>query len=65
VKADAGYAQPFQGTSHLGGARPARCVWGEERSEYTTRPEIRSASYGKPLIGSSILAQPGIDFDVR
>ena len=38
---------------------------GEERRGYTTRPEIRSASYGEPLVGSSMLAQPGIDFDVR
>ena len=41
----------------------ARCVWGEERIGHTTRPEIRSASYGEPLVGSSMLAQPGIDFD--
>ena len=38
---------------------------GEERIGYTTRPEIRSASYGEPLVGPSMLAQPGIDFDVR
>jgi hypothetical protein len=38
---------------------------GEERSGYTTRPEIRSASYGEPLVGCSMLAQPSIDFDVR
>ena len=37
----------------------------EERIGYTTRPEIRSASYGEPLVGCSMLAQPGIDFDVR
>jgi hypothetical protein len=45
----------------------ARCVWGRaDRIHDAPRdPERVIPSYGEPLIGCSMLAQPGIDFDVR
>jgi hypothetical protein len=33
-------------------AEAVRGASGDERVGYTTRPEIRSASYGEPLVGS-------------
>jgi len=39
--------------SKLRGMVNVRGASGEERIEYTTRTEIRSASYGEPLVGST------------